>query len=164
MGIGTKTSPISWHGLSSKQTTGCLGSYGCSYRVNTFSMFQIYSLVMLPMHHRCLSHGFISPTTKSIPAYPESPRTRRLLRLHPDFFGAGSAVGHLGALIADAASPWNSINLSVDRERQKATSHDEAALRDRPSWYRVTMSSGPALKRRICAHLSEPQPVRGFMT
>ncbi len=60
MGIGTKTSPISWHGLSSKQTTGCLGSYGCSYRVNTFSMFQIYSLVMLPMHHRCLSHGFIS--------------------------------------------------------------------------------------------------------
>ena len=31
-----------------------------SYRVNTFSMFQIYSLVMLPMHHRCLSHGFIS--------------------------------------------------------------------------------------------------------
>ena len=44
----------------SKQTIGCLGSCGCSYRVNTFSMFQIYSLVMLPMHHRCLSHGFIS--------------------------------------------------------------------------------------------------------
>src|SRR3984893_12013951 len=58
--IGCRTSPMSWVGLSSKQTTGRFGSGACAYRSSTSSMRATYSPSICGMHHLSLRHGLRS--------------------------------------------------------------------------------------------------------
>lgn len=56
-GLGWRTSPMSWIGLSSKQMTGGFGS-GVSASSSSTSILATYSASTRGMHHMSLRHGF----------------------------------------------------------------------------------------------------------